>query len=233
MNRKKDLMGQNIWVPDKKKPKKGEVLRLSEEELLDLDTDLDTDPRLMLNPLTRNLDIPLNKRPPYSYTDKQRLWVAVETMLQRGANTTTQIAKGLGIPRAQAKIFIEEVKDAWSRSLTEGQVNVRREAIYLEAERVKERCWTMLEEAVTDSFRIAYLRMILEAGARQSKLIGAEKINVAVESKEVSHKSEDAIAEEAASKLQIPIETLTSIGEMLSREITARRLTKEGEDNEP
>ena len=105
-----------------------------------------------------------------------------------------------------------------------GQINSRREQIYLEAERVKEECWDALKVCTSEPMRLAYLKMIIDCGKRQSALVGAERININVESKvDAKHKSADEMAKEGAGQLSISIEEYSAIGDMLSQQLTDLR----------
>jgi hypothetical protein len=104
-----------------------------------------------------------------------------------------------------------------------GQVNSRREQLYLECERVKEECWRQYHLVDSEMAKLAFMKMIIDAGKRQSSLIGAERINVNVESKVAGHKTAEEMEAEVAGQLSISVDQFSVMGEMLSKQITTLR----------
>lgn len=215
----KDLIGEQVYLPGQG-GKADQELPVAEQELVTSGRDLEVIARY---PILRGLDLPTQSKGALSALDQERWVIAIEVLLQRGVKSLTELAQLTGLSVARADKLVKEVRERWSKSLTAGQVNSRREAIYLEAERVKEACWETLSNLEgNDLAKLAYLKMIIECGKRQSALIGAERINVSVETT-ASHKSAVEMERELAKQLKIPVEDLANIGDTISKQLTSAR----------
>lgn len=215
----KDLIGEQVYLPGQG-GKADQELPVAEQELVTSGRDLEVISRY---PILRGLDLPTQSKGALSALDQERWVIAIEVLLQRGVKSLTELAQLTGLSVARADKLVKEVRERWSKSLTAGQVNSRREAIYLEAERVKEACWETLSNLEgNDLAKLAYLKMIIECGKRQSALIGAERINVSVETT-ASHKSAVEMERELAKQLKIPVEDLANIGDTISKQLTSAR----------
>ena len=220
----KDLLGEQVYLPGQA-GRPNQDLSLSERELAVSARDTEIITRY---PIMRGIDVPTQTKGQISALDMERWLVAVEILLQRGVKSIAEIAQvtGLTVPRSDK--LVKEVRERWSKSLSAGQVNARRESIYLEAERVKEACWETLQNLEGNELaKLAYLKMIIECGKRQSALIGAERINVSVETT-ANHKSAVEMERELAKQLKIPVEDLANIGDTISKQLTTARSNDDG-----
>lgn len=222
-----DVMGPQVYVPAPGTGERGPRLRLDAVNDAELsESGIVLDPVLQEDPLTKGIDFPVNRRPPFSKLEEERWIVSVELLMQRGVKTMRHISELTGLSYSYTVALVNGVKDRWSKTLTIGQVNIRREAIYMEADRVKDECWKLYAEENNKNFKIAYLRMIIDAGKRQSAMIGADRINLSVEtSSGPEHKSRDDLARDAAEKLNIPEDSFSLIGDNVAKQITLQRRT--------
>ncbi len=220
----KDLLGEQVYLPGQG-GRPDQEIAIADQEVAVSGRDIEV---MVKYPILRGIDIPTQAKGSLSALDSERWIIAIEVLLQRGVKSIAELAEitGLTVPRADK--FVKEVRERWSKSLTAGQVNARREAIYLEAERVKEACWQTLENLEgNDLAKLAYLKMIIECGKRQSALIGAERINVSVETT-ANHKSAAEMERELAKQLKIPVEDLANIGDTISKQLTSARVNEDG-----
>lgn len=216
---KQDLVGQEVYLPSSD----GEQIKIevSDSEVVSSGRDLEL---VLTHQKLHGLDVPKRKQGTLSPIDKERWLVVIETLMQRGVKSIRELTDITGLGTNRAGEFVREVRERWASSLTMGQVNSRREQIYLEAERVKDECWRALQLTDNESMRLAYLKMIIDCGKRQSALIGAERINVNVESKTIAaHKTAEEMEAEVAKNLSISVEQFSAIGEMLSKQLTLHR----------
>lgn len=219
-----DLLGDQVFVPTL--PGQDDVrIEVHDSEVITSGRDLDI---LRRDPLLKDLDVPNKKKGTLDPIDHERWLVVTETLMQRGVKSIRKVSDICGISFGRADRFVKEVRDRWANSLTMGQVNSRREQIYVEAERVKDECWRQYQLTDNETMKLAYLKMIIDCGKRQSGLIGAERINVNVESTVAAHKSAAEMEAEVASNLSISVDQFSAIGDMLSKQLTDHR--KESDD---
>lgn len=215
----KDLISNRVYVPTA--DDEGVVIEITDTDVATSGRDLDM---TISHPKLAGLDIPKVRAGKMTFMDEERWLVVIETLMQRGVSSISQIHTITGLAYDRCGAGVAEVRDRWSKSLSMGQINSRREQIYLEAERVKEECWDALKVCTSEPMRLAYLKMIIDCGKRQSALVGAERININVESKvDAKHKSADEMAKEGAGQLSISIEEYSAIGDMLSQQLTDLR----------
>lgn len=225
---KEDLIGPVLKVPKDINP----------EEFIDFKVD-DDDPdirpsapsvEVYVDPLMQNLDVPSDRKyDSCSAVDKERWQLVVATLLQRGVTNPKQMAGLTRLTYRLANKLIKEVKNTWVESLTQDQVNSRREQLYLEAERVKDYAWQALTVVDSDAMRLKYLQLVLQAGQRQSSLIGAERHQISVEATTTaSHKSASDFESEFFEAQGIDPQQLKLLGDSLSKHLTFNK--KEDED---
>lgn len=224
----RDVLGPEMFIPVRGKSK-GPQLLLDPTADPELQTTVSLVPVVEEDPLTKDIDFPANKKAPFTQLEEERWIVAVEILLQRGVKTLKKISEVTGLSYGYAQALVNGVKERWSKTLTIGQVNVRREAIYMEADRVKEECWKLYHKEKNENYKLAYLRMILDAGKRQSAMIGADRINLSVETSTApAHKTRDDLARDAAEKLNIPEDSFSLIGDNVAKQITLHRKADDG-----
>lgn len=181
-------------------------------------------PRALSHPLLKGLDLPSETRVKcMTEADKARWLDVVATLLQRGAGGATAIAELTGLSLSFARQLIADLKEAWAKSLSPAVVNVRREQIYLEAERVKQFCW----EAIAQNFdapavQLKYLQLILSAGQRQSSLIGAERSAATVAAEEAGGNATLNPEAELIKTLNLDVNKLRAIGETVSKVLSEK-----------
>lgn len=169
------------------------------------------------NPLLKGLDLPTELRlREMSEVDKQRWLEVLAALIQRGVNGSIQIVELTGLSNATVRTLLNELKESWSKSLSPNIINVRREQIYLEAERVKEFCWNSIRNSDSEAMQLKYLQLILAAGQRQSSLIGAERPQAQEQVVGAEEKKEESI--------NLSEDQLRAIGDMISKELGKEKL---------
>jgi hypothetical protein len=164
----------------------------------------------------------------WNIVDRKRWMLAVEQMMQLGILRVSEMAKISGLSNILVSGLLKEVQEAWSKTVTKAEVNIRREALFKEADIIKEKCWVQLEKLeeiakTKDNIPlhnsiIAYHRMILEAGKRQAMLCGLDKIEIQVDtSVTVEQKDEGKMLEELQSKISIPLDQLENLAKELAK----------------
>ena len=214
-----DLIGEKVFVPFGADQI---IVEITDPEVQTSGRDLEV---VVTQPLLRGLDVPKEKMPERNTIDYERWLAIVETLIQKGLNSIIKIKQTTGLSYKTSANMVQEVRQRWAKSLTLGQVNSRREQIYKEAERVKDECWRRMEFIENDTMRLRMMQMILECGKRMSSLIGAERINVNVESGGAGHKTIEDMQSEVVG---ISVEQFQQIGQALSQQLTDTR--KDGED---
>ena len=169
-----------------------------------------------LNPLIRDLEVPSQVRGHLSRGDKERWKAVVEQLLVRGIKSSRKIAAITGITHVAANNYIKDIKDEWQSDLTPGKVNVRREQLYGENERIADFCWNMIGIDPLAKEVPQYLKIIGETNTRRSRLVGAEQITLAVGQIETNHIDTNIIQTQAAAKLGVPVMALKELGETIA-----------------
>jgi hypothetical protein len=169
-----------------------------------------------LNALIRDLEVPSQVRGHLSRGDKERWKSVVEQLLVRGIKSSRKIAAITGLTHVAANNYIKEIKDEWQSDLTPGKVNVRREQLYGENERIADFCWSMIQIDPLAREVPSYLKIIGETNTRRSRLVGAEQITLAVGQIETNHIDTNIIQTQAAAKLGVPVFALKELGETIA-----------------
>lgn len=169
-----------------------------------------------LHTLIRDLEVPSQVRGHLSRGDKERWKSVVEQLLVRGIKSSRKVAAITGLTHVAANNYIKEIKDYWQSDLTPGKVNVRREQLYGENERIAEFCWSMIQIDPLAKEVPSYLKIIGETNTRRSRLVGAEQITLAVGAIETNHIDTNIIQTQAAAKLGVPVIALKELGETIA-----------------
>ena len=174
------------------------------------------------DPRLKGIDFPVRVKDLDPFTRER--WIScIEVMIGRGIESSTEIAALTGLSRRLAGMLKNSVIKQWGDSMTQGAANSRREKLYYETERVKAELWRKYEigESTGADFKeqVTYLKMIVDAGARQAKLCGLE-VNQIEATVTAGNKTADQMAQDAA--LSIPPEKLAAIGKLLASEIGAQ-----------
>lgn len=169
-----------------------------------------------LHTLIRDLEVPSQVKGPWSRGDQERWKVVVENLLVRGVKSSRKIANITGLSHVSANKFINEIKEEWTTDLTVGKVNVRREQLYGENERIAEFCWNLIQMDPLAKEVPQYLKIIGETNTRRSRLVGAEQITLAVGQIESRDIDTNIIQSQAAAKLGVPIRALKELGDTIA-----------------
>lgn len=182
--------------------------------------------------LTFDLDLPTQTDSPFSPLDQQRWIIAIEKLLTKGCNSYQMISKVTGLSTYHAKNFVTEIKERWQKNMSSSEVNLRREHLYSEHDRIKRHCWNMIDLADVDENRnmLGYLKTIQTSLNSQAKLIGAEMVSVDITSNNIRAMTQDELQNSAAKMLDIDPANLKLLGDMLANSITDP--LEEPEDNE-
>ncbi len=170
--------------------------------------------------LTYGLDLPSQVKGPWSPIDEERWIVAIENLLSRGAKSGQHIAKLTGLSGHAAVNFIKQIKERWSSNLTIPEVNVRREKLYNENERISDFCWNKINEDPDGKNTISYLKLIGESNTRKARLIGAEIVSLNVEQARIERMTQEEIQIQASKQLGVDVSSLKQLGDLLATEMT-------------
>lgn len=177
-------------------------------------------------PELQGVDVPTNIHQPFSPMDRMRWLNVVETLMGRGIEHSGRIAGITGLTPMQVAYFKKEILASWQKTTAPSTVNLRREKLYLEAERIKEACWKAFqrnEENIQGDYKeqTLYLKMILEAGSRQAQLCGLNRVDAIEHNANITvKKDEKTMIEEAENKLSLPVGSLDLIGKALAKQIS-------------
>jgi len=167
-----------------------------------------------------DLDLPVSVKGPFSPIDRERWIVAIENLLIRGVKSANKIAKLTGLSVPSTSMFIKEIKAKWSADLTIPEVNLRREKLYSENERISQFCWNKIQQDPDDKNVISYLKLIGESSTRRARLVGAEVVSLNVEKANSMRLSQDEMQEHAAKLLEVKPEDLKMLGDALALELS-------------
>tara|TARA_Y100000592_G_scaffold101095_2_gene185391 strand:- start:5854 stop:6513 length:660 start_codon:yes stop_codon:yes gene_type:complete len=174
----------------------------------------------------QGVDVPSNTSKPFSNIDRQRWLNVIETLMGRGIEHSGRIAGITGLSPAQVTYFKKEILAVWQKTTSPSTVNLRREKLYIEAERVKEACWRAFNRNEHDGLgdfkeQTLYLKMILEAGTRQAQLCGLNRVDAVEHNANITvKKDEKTMIQEAENKLSLPVGSLDLIGKALAKQIS-------------
>ena len=87
-----------------------------------------------------------------------------------GIERPTHMAKKTGLTFHTAKRWMQEIKDRWTRTLTEEEQNFRRELLYQEAESLARDAWLTALGSNNPSVVVGAFKAILEANVRRAAL---------------------------------------------------------------
>ena len=212
-------------------------LEPSDIEYTDTPGDFDASPpdtmRQLQFPILNGIDLPSNKVKP-SRIDKERWVIAIERLMSRGILSVAQLAQVTGLSAKQTATIVESVKSSWSKTLTTGQVNVRREKLYYEADRVTQEAWNMYNdpEASLSSKAVA-MKLILDANKRKAALIGAERIEIQVDSNtEQDNRVPAEIERDLEKRMGLTEGFLQTLGKAVSQKMIEEKNKEEEEEDD-
>lgn len=179
------------------------------------------------SPALAGISCPVKSKAPFTEEEELAWENSVEQLMCRGFTQPGSISRVTGLTMQQARNFIERVQQGWEQSMSVSLVNRRREALYLEAERVKEEAWqgfNLSKETDGDpKVQGAWLKLILDASAGQARLCGlnaAAKLEVETTVVEAGIKTAEQMQMEAESKLKLPLGSLELIGSLLAEKLS-------------
>lgn len=203
---------------------KKQLSKLTDDaELITVDEDLyASDAQQSYHQLTWNLDLPSQTSGKISPIDESRWIVAIENLLARGVNSHQQISKLTGLNPDLSKKYLVKIKENWSKNLTQGTVNLRRESLYLEHERLKKMCWTQIDLADPSEQKqmLGFVSAIQKSLTAQAKLSGLDIISIDVQNNNVRAMTQQELQSSAAKMLDLDENSLKQLGDMLATAIT-------------
>ena len=152
-----------------------------------------------------------------SKMDKERWTVVFEELMGKGFEDTKDLARITNLEKRTCRHFRQAVLDRWSSQLTTGQINIRRERLYGQAQFVLDECIKEIKNAETPKVKVAFIKMALEAQKRQAALIGAEKIHVEVEQQTQKKHLKEKDYDQLALEHNLEVDDLKVIGKILSK----------------
>ena len=164
----------------------------------------------------RDCEVPSQTKGPFSRGDKERWKNVVETLLVRGVKSSRKIGDICGLTHVTANKFIQEIKEEWQSDLTPNKVNIRREQLYGENERIADFCWQLIQIDPLAKEVPQYLKIIGDTNTRRSRLVGAEQITLAVGQIETTNIDTKQIQVQAAAKLGVSVHSLKELGDTLA-----------------
>ena len=170
----------------------------------------------MLPPIMSGLEVPTQTKGPFSHIDRERWYAVVEGLLSRNVKSARQIAKTTGLSLSTAAELVKDIKAMWQSDLTPQKVNVRREKLYAENERIADFCWQLVQLDPLAKEVPQYLKIIGDTNTRRSRLVGAEQITLAVGQKIDASIDTDVIQTQAAAKLGVSVSSLKNLGDSLA-----------------
>jgi|GEM_PF-5329686 len=186
----------------------------------------DTLPAIM-----RDLEVPIKNKGPFSAIDRERWQNVIEALVGRGVKSSRQASSITGLSHTTCNDMINKVRESWQTDLTPQRVNIRRETLYAENERIADFCWNMIQMDPLDQKVPSYLKIIGETNTRRSRLVGAEQITLAVGQIETRDIDPNMIQTQAAAKLGVSVSALRDIGDVLATKMLPN-LNEENEDED-
>lgn len=215
---------------------KNQLAKLTDDaELINTDADLYSSPaQQSFHDLTWNLDLPSQTSGKISPIDEQRWIVAIENLLSRGVNSHQQISKLTGLTPDLSKKYLIKIKENWSKNLSQGTVNLRRESLYLDHERIKKFAWSQIDIADPSESKnmLGFIGVIQKSLSSQAKLIGAEVISIDVQNNNIRAMSQLELQQSAAKMLDIDENNLKMLGDLLATTITTPTEDDEVEEDD-
>lgn len=203
---------------------KNQLAKLNDDaELINTDDDLYTSPQQQsTHNLTWNLDLPSQTSGKISPIDEQRWIIVIENLLSRGVNSHQQISKLTGLNPDLSKKYLIKIKENWSKNLTQGTVNVRRESLYLEHNKIKDFCWQQIDIADPSESKnmISYIKAIQTSLSAQAKLSGLDIISIDVSNNNIRALTQQELQQSAAKMLDLDENNLKQLGDLLATQIT-------------
>lgn len=187
----------------------------------------------MLPPIFSGLEVPSQTKGPFSHIDRERWMIVIESLLSRNVKSGRAISKLTGLSVNTSCDWVNSIKEMWQNDLTSAKVNVRREKLYSENERIADFCWNLIQLDPLEKSVPSLLKIIGDTNQRRSRLVGAEQITLNVGQTIEQDIDTEYIQTQAAAKLGISVGALKSLGDTLALEMipnTNEEITEEDED---
>jgi hypothetical protein len=185
-----------------------------------------------LPPIMSGLEVPSQTKGPFSHIDKERWYAVVEGLLSRNVKSARQISKITGLAHQTANGIVNDIKEMWQSDLTPQKVNVRREKLYAENERIADFCWQLVQLDPLAKEVPQFLKIIGDTNTRRSRLVGAEQITLAVGQKIDTTFDTQVIQTQAAAKLGVSVTSLKSLGDNLATAMLPNYSEESEEEND-
>lgn len=215
---------------------KNQLSKLTDDaEIISSDADLYSSPaQQSFHDLTWNLDLPSQTSGKISPIDEQRWIVVIENLLSRGVNSHQQISKLTGLTPDLSKKYLIKIKENWSKNLSQGTVNLRRESLYLEHNKIKDFCWQQINIADPSESKnmLGFIGAIQKSLSAQAKLSGLDIISIDVQNNNVRAMSQLELQQSAAKMLDIDPTSLKQLGDLLATTITTPTEDDEVEEDD-
>jgi hypothetical protein len=181
--------------------------------------------------IMRDLEVPSKNKGPFSPIDKERWQNVIEALVGRGVKSSRQAANITGLSHTTCNDFINKVKESWTSDLTPQRVNLRREVLYAENERIADFCWALIQGDPGGMHVPQYLKIIGDTNTRRSRLVGAEQITLAVGKIESRDIDTNMIQTQAAAKLGVSVNALKDLGDVLATKMIPHLDDEEEEED--
>ena len=215
---------------------KNQLSKLTDDvEIISSDVDLYSSPtQQSFHDLTWNLDLPSQTSGKISPIDEQRWIVVIENLLSRGVNSHQQISKLTGLTPDLSKKYLIKIKENWSKNLSQGTVNLRRESLYLEHNKIKDFCWQQINIADPSESKnmLGFIGAIQKSLSAQAKLSGLDIISIDVQNNNVRAMSQLELQQSAAKMLDIDPTSLKQLGDLLATTITTPDEDEENDEDD-
>ncbi len=216
---------------------KQELAKLNDDAELITTPDYDlyaSSPQNNFHALLFGLDVPSCTSGKISPIDEQRWIVVIENLLSRGLNTHQQISKLTGLNVDLSKKYLIKIKENWAKNLSQGTVNLRREALYMEHDRIKQYCWNQIDLADPSETKnqLGFIKAIQTSLSSQAKLVGAEIVSIDVSNNNIRAMNQHELQQAAAKVLDIDENNLKMLADLLAENIVEPKEDDEEDTSE-
>jgi len=154
--------------------------------------------------------------------NKTAWFEAIQMIMSKGVYDPAEISAATGLKPSAVKELQERVYEDWGKTLTPDVVNVRREKLYTEIERIKTSAWDYYTEGKRNGADVreqgALLKLILESTSHQAKMCGVSNLNLNLTHQvETKFKTNEDFEREASDLLRVDSSVLKSLGSALAQ----------------
>lgn len=153
---------------------------------------------------------------------KNAWFEAIQMIMSKGVYDATEISSATGLRPSAVKELQERVYEDWGKSMTPELVNIRREKLFSEIERIKSSAWDYYTEGKQNGADVreqgALLKLILESTSHQAKMCGVSNLNLNLTHQvETKFKTNEDFEREASDLLRVDSSVLKSLGSALAQ----------------